>query len=152
MSPFMSHVDFPICYMPYILMILLYNWVSLSDDKSRQDPQPSKSLPEQQAIEVDSEGPEPVSIDENLHGASTCDQVDDSSMDVTMSDGELSSQVELVKQLFVKRSENYNIPQLERIYTRIMKGIFEAEGKGTKSLKTWVLKFLFTFVEDVANF
>ncbi|XP_028803562.1 ATPase family AAA domain-containing protein At1g05910 isoform X1 [Neltuma alba] len=123
-----------------------------ADEKSRQDPLPPKTLPEQQASEVACEGPEPASVDENVHGASTCGEGDDNSLDVIMSDGEFSSQVESLKQLFVKRSENYSIPQLERIYTRIMKGVFEAEGKGTENLKTWVLRFLFTFVEDDVNF
>lgn len=69
-----------------------------------------------------------------------------------MLDAEFSTQVESVKQLFVKRTENYSIPQLERLYTRIMKGVFETKGEGTKNLKTSVLRFLLKFVEDDANF
>ena len=70
-----------------------------------------------------------------------------------MLDGEFSSQVDSVKQLLVKRSENYSIPQLERLYTRIMKGVFEIKDKGMKDdPNTSVLKYLLKFVEDEANF
>ncbi|KAJ6366502.1 hypothetical protein OIU77_002986 [Salix suchowensis] len=47
-----------------------------------------------------------------------------------MSDAEVSSHGEYIKRLFIERTENYDIPQLERLYTRIMKGIFETKAKG----------------------
>ncbi|XP_015886890.3 ATPase family AAA domain-containing protein At1g05910 isoform X1 [Ziziphus jujuba] len=73
--------------------------------------------------------------------------------DVTMSDGEITNQVESVKQRFVDRSENYDIPQLERLYTRIMKGIFEIKDGGIKDdPKASVLRYLLNFAEDEANF
>ncbi|KAF7824279.1 ATPase family AAA domain-containing protein [Senna tora] len=127
--------------------------VTNAEDKSRQDPVLPKSSLEHQADDIACESVEPVLIDGNLHGAFTSGHADDSSPeDVTMLDGEFSSQVESVKQLFVKRSENYSIPQLERLYTRIMKGVFETKGEGIKDLKSAVLRFLFKFVEDDANF
>lgn len=73
--------------------------------------------------------------------------------DVTMSDSEITNQVESVKRRFVDRSKSFNIPQLERLYTRIMKGIFEI--KDTESRddpKVSILRFLGKFVEDDANF
>lgn len=98
---------------------------------------------------------EPIEIDGDLHGSCTNNLADGSSLqDITMLDGEFSRQVESVKQRFVKRSEKYSIPQLERLYTRIMKGVFETRDRGMNDddLKTLVLGFLSKFVEDDANF
>lgn len=103
-----------------------------------------------------SERLEPVANDGNLHETVTNSLGDDDTglRDITMLDGEFSRQVESVKQHFVKRSENYSIPQLERLYTRIMKGVFETKDKemNDDDLKTSILGFLLKFVEDDANF
>ncbi|XP_027356349.1 ATPase family AAA domain-containing protein At1g05910 isoform X2 [Abrus precatorius] len=125
-----------------------------AEDKSQQDSVPSKPSQEHQATDTNSEGLEPVLIEGNSHGICTNSLADgDSPDDVTMLDAEFSSQVESVKQLFVKRSENYSIPQLERLYSRIMKGVFETKDKGVnEDLKNLVLNFLLNFVEDDANF
>ncbi|MBA0596523.1 hypothetical protein Gorai_013340 [Gossypium raimondii] len=83
-----------------------------------------------------------------------CDVIDGSgSKEARMSGGEFSKQVETVKQLFVERTENYGIPELERLYSRIMKGIFESREKGVgDDPKPSILKFLIQFAEDEANF
>ncbi|KAJ1433730.1 P-loop containing nucleoside triphosphate hydrolase [Sesbania bispinosa] len=123
-----------------------------AEDKS-QDSIPAKSSQEHQANEMNSERLEPVEVDGNLHGTCTNSLADGSSLhDVAMLDGEFSRQVESIKQHFVKRSENYSIPQLERLYTRIMKGVFETKDKGMNGELTSILSFLFKFVEDDANF
>ena len=84
--------------------------------------------------------------------------------DVVMSDAGISSQVESIKLLFVDRTENYGIPQLERLYTRVMKGVFEEakggggggdvgeEVGGEEDPKPSILKFLLKFANDEANF
>lgn len=125
-------------------------------ESKSQDSIPVKSSQEQhQAHDEDSERIEPEAIDGDLLGSCTNNLADGSSLhDITMQDGEFSRQVESVKQHFVKRSEKYSIPQLERLYTRIMKGVFEAKDKGMNhdDLKNSVLGFLLKFVEDDANF
>ncbi|KAK2435723.1 cell division cycle protein [Trifolium repens] len=131
--------------------------VHAAEDKLQQDSIPTKSSQEQHQVqeEVDSERVEPVAMDGDLDGSSPNNLADGSSLhDVTMLDGEFSRQVESVKQHFIKRSEKYSIPQLERLYTRIMKGVFETKDKGLNDddLKTSVLGFLLKFVEDDANF
>lgn len=73
--------------------------------------------------------------------------------DVTMSDAESPSKSESTKQLFVERTEGYGIPQLERLYTRIMKGVFEIKNSEHRdNLKPSVSSFLLKFAEDEANF
>ncbi|CAK8575827.1 unnamed protein product [Lathyrus sativus] len=125
-------------------------------ESKSQDPKPVKSSQEQHQIhDEDSERIEPEAIDGDLLGSCTNNLADGSSLhDITMQDGEFSRQVESVKQHFVKRSEKYSIPQLERLYTRIMKGVFETNDKGMNDndLKNSVLGFLLKFVEDDANF
>lgn len=70
-----------------------------------------------------------------------------------MSDNEITNQVESVKQRFVNRSVNFDIPQLERLYTRIMKGIFEIKDKGIEDdPRASILRYLLNFTEDEANF
>ncbi|KAL2328853.1 hypothetical protein Fmac_022280 [Flemingia macrophylla] len=125
-----------------------------AEEKPQEDSAGPKSSQENQANEGNSEGLERVSTEGNLDGACTNSPADGYSPDdVTMLDGEFTREVESVKQLYVKRSENYSIPQLERLYTRIMKGLFETKNKGVNGdLKSSVLKFLLNFVEDDENF
>ena len=88
--------------------------------------------------------PESTSGNGNQPATSTeaSDLIDGSgSLEIRMSDGEISDQVESTKQLFVEGTENYSIPQLERLYTRIMKGIFETRDIGDDP-KPSILKFL----------
>ena len=75
------------------------------------------------------------------------------SEDIKMLDGEITDQMESIKRLFVEQTKTYDLPQLERLYTRIMKGVFDIKDKsdidGTKQL---ILKYLLKFAEDKANF
>jgi hypothetical protein len=71
--------------------------------------------------------------------------------DVTMSDGDISNQVESIKLLLVERSASYNIPQLEWLCTRIMKGVFETKAEVKDDLKPSILRYLLKFAEDEAN-
>ncbi|KAA8539253.1 hypothetical protein F0562_025945 [Nyssa sinensis] len=75
------------------------------------------------------------------------------SQDAIMSDAEISSKIEPVKQLFVEHTEDYSIPQLERLYTLAVKGVFEIKDTGdVEDLKSSVLSFLLKFAENEANF
>ena len=115
---------------------------------------PSKSSLEPLANDICCESVESTSIDGNLLGTCTSGQGEGTVPDeVIMLDGEFSSQVDSVKQLLVKRSENYSIPQLEGLYTRIVKAVFEIEDKGMKDgPNTSLLKYLLKYVGDEANF
>ncbi|XP_023514118.1 ATPase family AAA domain-containing protein At1g05910 isoform X3 [Cucurbita pepo subsp. pepo] len=72
-----------------------------------------------------------------------------------VSDGYIARQVESVKNVLVERSGKYGIPQLERLYTRIMKAVFKIKDKeeeGMDDPKHSILKFLLKFAEDESNF
>ncbi|KAG6592992.1 ATPase family AAA domain-containing protein, partial [Cucurbita argyrosperma subsp. sororia] len=74
-----------------------------------------------------------------------------------VSDGYMARQVESVKNVLVERSGKYGIPQLERLYTRIMKAVFKIKDKdeeeeGMDDPKHSILKFLLKFAEDESNF
>ncbi|KAL0326315.1 UNVERIFIED_CONTAM: ATPase family AAA domain-containing protein [Sesamum radiatum] len=73
--------------------------------------------------------------------------------DVTMTDGEISSQVEFIKHLLLEHSKDYGIPQLERLYARVMMGVFETKSKAKiEDLKASILSFLFEFAKDRSKF
>lgn len=74
------------------------------------------------------------------------------SNDASMLDSDVSDQVASVKQLFIERTDNYAIPQLERLYTRIIKGVFEIRKGVEGNLKHSILSYLVKFAEDEANF
>lgn len=75
------------------------------------------------------------------------------SQDISMLDAEITNQMESLKRLLVERTETYDIPQLERLYTRIMKGIFDIKDKSDiDGTKHSILKYLLKFAEDEANF
>lgn len=111
---------------------------------------------EVEANDADTEMPESSSADGNRHETSaeaSCLTQGSESQDATMSDAEVQHQVESVKRMFVERTENYGVPQLERLYTRVVKGIFETKNEGDGSdLKPSILKFLLKFAENEANF
>ena len=101
--------------------------------------------------------PESSSADDIRHetsGGEASGHIEGSgSQDATMSDAEASSHGEYIKRLLIERTENYDIPQLERLYTRIMKGIFETKDKGIEDDPRYsILRFLVKFAEDAANF
>ncbi|KAG2267234.1 hypothetical protein Bca52824_061789 [Brassica carinata] len=74
------------------------------------------------------------------------------------SDEDISRETESVKGMLMERTENYSIPQMERVYTRIMKGVLETLDKGLgdddddQSPKHSILRFLSEFAQHQANF
>ncbi|KAL8059845.1 hypothetical protein ABFX02_03G113400 [Erythranthe guttata] len=73
--------------------------------------------------------------------------------DANMAYGEISTQVETIKQLLLERSKDYGVPQLEQLYTRVMKGVFETKSRANvEDLRASILSFLFEFAEDRSRF
>ncbi|PKI74206.1 hypothetical protein CRG98_005444, partial [Punica granatum] len=98
----------------------------------RQEPSPAESNPE--------EPPE--------GGTPDCADGGRNSPHASVMDIDVSGQVESIKRLFVERTDNYVIPQLERLYTRVIKGVFETRKEGKDDLKQRILSFLSKFAED----
>lgn len=93
---------------------------------------------DQQKVEI------PITDEKSRYGDTEC-----LPEDVTMADGEICDQVEAIKQLFLERSKDYGIPQLEQLYTRVMKGVFETKSRAkVEDLRASILRFLFEFAED----
>lgn len=62
-------------------------------------------------------------------------------------------QLEGVKQRYMELTVGYGVPQLERLYSRIMKGAIELTGKETnKDHRRLVIRHLLAFVENSDNF
>lgn len=75
------------------------------------------------------------------------------SPDVTMSDAESTSKTESVKQLLVESTVDYGIPQLERLYARVIKGVFDTRTVEQRDIvKPSVMSFLLKFAKNEANF
>ncbi|XP_042488360.1 ATPase family AAA domain-containing protein At1g05910-like isoform X2 [Macadamia integrifolia] len=131
------------------------------DESQSADPGPSKVTPAQSAPsqEPDSngvvEGPEKSSADveplDTSTNASSHIGERKSQEDAVMSDGEISSQVESLKQCLVDRTEGYGVPELESLYTRMMKGVIETKLKAGEEFRPSILRFLLRFAEDHGN-
>lgn len=125
-----------------------------AEDKSA----PSKPPQEPEVMDTSPERPEsgPADLSQVETTVETLSHTEGgagSQKDATMSDGEISRQVKSVKRLFVKHTDEYGIPELERLYTRVMKGVFEINGPGVNNIpKPLIFKYLFKFAEDDANF
>lgn len=112
--------------------------------KSSQECETTDSLDHQMPDNLPVDGSQQESSDPS---------VESTSQDVIMSDSEISSRVEAIKQNFVERTNAYGIPQLEILYTRVMKGVFETkDGVKGKDLKSSILDFLLKFAEDETKF
>ncbi|GMH28564.1 hypothetical protein Nepgr_030407 [Nepenthes gracilis] len=114
---------------------------------------PSKASEEPQEICTAQTGPESFVSDfnhENPEAACDCICGSSSQEDIITSDGDISSQVETIKQKFVELSKDYGIPQLERLYSSVIKGVFKS--KSTDSSRSSVLHFLSEFSHSEANF
>ncbi|XP_058102404.1 ATPase family AAA domain-containing protein At1g05910 isoform X2 [Magnolia sinica] len=133
------------------------------EDKSRPaEQEPTKPTPSRPSSsqEPDMNGPpnrpedsptngEQPEVSENTSGLSTRDRHQE---DALMEDQEVSGHVETLKQHLLECTEGYNVPQLERLYTRVMKGVVDLKGKAEEGYKPTILKFMLRFVEDKGNF
>ncbi|CAM8889457.1 unnamed protein product [Rhodiola kirilowii] len=121
---------------------------SLPDKSRPKESVPSKSS-EADAIDMNCDIQQRSPLELNVAPASQDETTSDPPKDV---DVELSTKVESIKQLLVERTENYGIPQLERLYTKIIKGVFEIVCTGIEDPKLLILKYLRKFAEEEANF
>ncbi|KAM7255273.1 hypothetical protein ACFE04_020514 [Oxalis oulophora] len=114
-----------------------------------------ESVPTKPSEEVETNNMQESCIeDERPHEEAVSHDVGSGSQDVArMSDQEISEKAESVKKLFVEYTQSYGIPKLERLYTRIMKGIFECKKKDAEDEpKRSILSYLLEFAENEANF
>lgn len=113
---------------------------------------PSEPLNSSQEPEVDDTVPHssgiPVTDEPQLETSEK-----GTSEDVVMSDSELSEKTVSVKSILMERTNGYGVPQLERLYTQVMKGVFET--KATEpgyDLRPAIFSYLLKFAENMTNF
>ncbi|KAF8701105.1 hypothetical protein HU200_033758 [Digitaria exilis] len=135
--------------------------VAARDEMSPEDVDLSKPSPEEAPTEPDSNGtvketdsslaetpevpvparPEPMETDSS-----------EVATNVTTGD-DLLGQLEGLKQRFMELTAGYGIPQLESLYSRIMKGAIELTSKeSNEDHRRLVVRYLLTFVENSNNF
>ncbi|KAK4391207.1 ATPase family AAA domain-containing protein [Sesamum angolense] len=122
--------------------------VLVAEEGSEHDIVPPNPSEDAEVHSTDEQIPEIPATNSSQTGNSDC-----TPQDVTMTDGEISSQVEFIKQLLLEHSKDYGIPQLERLYARVMMGVFETKSKAKiEDLKASILSFLFEFAKDRSKF
>ncbi|KAI3756726.1 hypothetical protein L1987_56548 [Smallanthus sonchifolius] len=137
------------------------SYEALKRSKKSTDPSHTAST----ADEGSHEPQEPAAEDQNdpnpgENSPSGCIEVDTTSNEVTepnpqdtiMTDSMSDSKIESAKKLLLERTADYGVPQLERLYTRIVKGVFELVNVEHDNLKPSVSNFLLDFAENGANF
>lgn len=66
---------------------------------------------------------------------------------------DLSGEIIYVKQRLIEQTKNYGVPQLERLYTRVIKGVITDKNRGVgEDHRCSILKFLSKFSDDDSNF
>lgn len=70
-------------------------------------------------------------------------------VDAVMTDTDISKQKDSVKQHFMERTGGYGVPQLERLYARVIKGVMAiGSERREEDRRLLVLGHLLKFVED----
>lgn len=136
---------------------------SANEEKSQavSEPEPSKasSCPAGPAEEPDTNGllKRPENLPDNEIPESSgltdgpCSQ--EVSQDSIMTDADISEQVSTIKQRLMERTSGCSVPQLERLYSRILKGVMTIRSReGNKDHKLLIFRHLLKFVEDDDNF
>lgn len=133
------------------------SFVHAEDKLKHQDSGPLNTTPDPDANHIDLERPQLSPADaeiSELPGVAA--QVGVASSEPwdapVVSNLDMSGEVETIKRLFIKQTEGYLIPQLERLYTKVLKGVFETRNGVQDNLTLLILCFLSRFAEDKANF
>jgi len=134
--------------------------VAARDERSPEDVDLSKPIsPEEAPKEPDSNG----TLEEADNSPTEAAEIparpepmetDSSEVAATVSTGDdLLGQLEALKQHFMEHTAGYGVPQLERLYSRIMKGVIELTSKeSNEDHRRLVVRYLLTFVENSDNF
>ncbi|CAE5956664.1 unnamed protein product [Arabidopsis arenosa] len=129
---------------------------SAADKSQNQDSGKEMPSPEDSAAPSPTDGDREDRSEPPSKEASAEDVCGDSSRNSAKLDEEISSRTESVKGLLMERTDNYSIPQMERLYTRIMKGVLETLDEGLRdddnNPKYSILRFLSEFAQHQANF
>lgn len=152
-------VDESVEYLLIMLLHVIWNFAydlahaPISVAELQLDPEPPKSSEDAEMdVDDDLQRPENSVPDENQQDSSNHRPVG-AAQSVSMSDCEVSKRVDSIKKLLVVRTKDYGIPQLERLYARIMKGIFDTKSRvKLEDLKASILEFLLEFAKDQSRF
>ncbi|XP_020089348.1 ATPase family AAA domain-containing protein At1g05910 isoform X2 [Ananas comosus] len=114
------------------------------------------------SIETDSNGslerpenPTDIELPESPGMASAPPVTNGSEESAAAANPEISEQIASVKRRLMERTEGYGVPQLERLYARVFKGVMASRSRQQSRAeddKLSTVKHLLTFVEDDDNF
>lgn len=133
--------------------------VAARDEKSLEDVDLSKPTdPEEDPKEPESNGTTKEANDSPAEEPEVPTpepmESDNGQVVTTVATGDdLLGQLEALKQRFMELTASYGLPQLERLYSRIMKGAIELTSKeSNEDHRRLVVRYLLTFVENSNNF
>ncbi|KAJ4779666.1 ATPase family AAA domain-containing protein [Rhynchospora pubera] len=73
--------------------------------------------------------------------------------DVEMFEADFTDKLESIKQRFMELTEEYGVPQLEILYTKVIRGLISAKNREARQdSKQFTVRYLFRFVEEANNF
>lgn len=73
--------------------------------------------------------------------------------DEEMPDADFSEKMESAKQRFMEFTKEYGVPQLEILYTKVIRGLISATGKDAKQdNRQFIVRYLFRFIEEADKF
>lgn len=77
----------------------------------------------------------------------------ETNQDSVLTDTDISEQLDTLKQHLKDRTDGYGVAQLERLYSRVLKGVMALGSReGYKDHKLLILRHLLKFVEEDDNF
>ncbi|KAF3336597.1 ATPase family AAA domain-containing protein [Carex littledalei] len=110
------------------------------------------SLQADPAQEPNSNGPEKISPTIEVNATpdiSSSSPPGDETKDAEMPDADFSEKMESAKHHFMEFTEGYGVPQLEILYTKVIRGLISARGKDAKQdNRQFIVRYLFRFVEE----
>jgi hypothetical protein len=112
--------------------------------------------------ELDSNGPEKISPTIEVNATLDAGSISlpgngtgqgEGTEDEEMPDADFSDKMESVKQRFMELTQEYGMPQLEILYTKVIRGLISARGReAMQNSRQFVVRYLFSFVEEADNF
>ncbi|KAH0469392.1 hypothetical protein IEQ34_000950 [Dendrobium chrysotoxum] len=132
--------------------------VSNAEDKSKGAMETEPSNPTSSIIssaqEAEADGAEnpPDSELTEASGMDASISQDEFHRDSEANDAGIADQIRAVKSKLMERSEGYGVPQLERLYCRLIRSVLEVKIQGSETHRLSILRHLLQFVEDEENF
>ncbi|PKA54759.1 ATPase family AAA domain-containing protein [Apostasia shenzhenica] len=121
------------------------------EDKSRGANESESSKQAQEAEAAGCQNPPDSELPGEPAVASRTSGEGEASADAEMNDTEIAEQTAAVKQRLMQLISGFGLPELERLYCRLIQGVLKVMPEGGEDKKLQILRYLLNFVEDEEN-